>query len=163
MARKDVRESIQDAMDWLAFTSEVYKRQRSREDEDLQFQNAEGAWPKEVLEQRGPVAAQGKLPALPGRPNLSVASIDEPVALVAAEERKSDLGVKISALSEDADDDTSQVLQGIYRTIERESRAQTVRSWAYNRALWAGWGVYRVTKKYDPYGGHPFDQRILLE
>ena len=163
MARKDVRESIQDAIDWLAFTDEVYKQQRKREDEDLAFQLAEGAWPQEVINQRGAVAAAGKMPALPGRPNLSVASIDEPIALVSAEERKANLAVKIDALSEDASDETSQILQGIYRTIERESRAQNVRSWAYQRALWAGWGVYRVSKKFDPNGGHPFDQRLVLE
>jgi|SRR5262245_29255775 len=163
MARKDVRESIADAIEWLAFTQEVWQKQRDREDEDLAFQSAEGAWPDDVIKQRGPVAAVGKLPALPGRPMLSVATLDEPVALVAAEERKAHLGVQIAALDTDADDDTSDILQGIYRTIERDSRAPNVRSWAYQRALWAGWGVYRVSKKYDPYGGHPFDQKLVLE
>jgi hypothetical protein len=161
--RADVKDSIADAIEWLKFTKEVFAAQRKRENEDLEFQTAAGAWPEDIRSQRGPQPAVGKLPSLPARPMLSVASMDEPVALVAAEERKAHLGVNISALSEDADDDTAEVLKGLYRSIETDSHAGNVRSWAYQRALWAGWGVYRVSKQFDPYGGHPFDQKIVLE
>lgn len=161
--RTDIRESIADAIDWLKFTKSVYDTQRKRENEDLDFQTAAGAWPDDVSKQRAAQPASGKLPALPARPCLSVASIDEPVALVAAEERKAHLAVNIHPLSEEATDDTARVLQGLYRSIETDSHAANVRSWGYQRALWAGWGVYRVSKQFDPYGGHPFDQKIVLE
>jgi hypothetical protein len=159
----EIRSSIEDAIEWLKFTQEVFGPQRKRENEDLEFQTAQGAWPADVRAQRGPQPAVGKLPALPARPMLSVATMDEPIALVSAEERKAHLGVSIHPLSEDAEDDTAEVLQGLYRSIETDSGATNVRSWAYSRALWAGWGVYRVSKQFDPYGGHPFDQKIVLE
>src|SRR5580765_5671719 len=161
--RHDVTESIRDAIDWLKFTKSVYEPQRKRENEDLEFQTAAGAWPEDVRTQRAAQDAKGKLPALPARPMLSVASVDERIALVAAEERKAHLGVTIHPLSEEAEEDTAHVLQGLYREIETDSHAQNVRSWAYQRALWAGWGVYRVSKQFDPFGGHPFDQKIVLE
>jgi len=161
----DLRDSIADAFEWLKFAKSVYDAQRKRENEDLDFQTAEGAWPEDVASQRAaqPAKAGSKLPALPARPTLSVASIDEPIALVAAEERKAHLGVTIHPLSEESDDETAQVLQGLYRSIETDSHANNVRSWSYQRALWAGWGVYRISKQFDPYGGHPFDQKIVIE
>jgi hypothetical protein len=162
-SRTDITDSIADAIDWLKFTKSVFDAQRKRENEDLEFQTAEGAWPDDVSRQRAAQPPSGKLPALPARPMLSVASIDEPIALVAAEERKAHLGVTIHPLSEEATDDTAQVLQGLYRSIETDSHASNVRSWSYQRSLWAGWGVYRVSKQFDPYGGHPFDQKIVLE
>lgn len=159
----DVRDSITESIEWLKFALRVYEKQIKRESEDLEFQVAEGAWPDDVKAMRGAQPAIGTLPALPSRPMISVATLDEPVALVSAEERKAHLGVTIHPLNEDATDETAQVLQGLYRAIETDSRAGNVRSWSFNRALWCGRGVYRVSKRFDPEGGHPFDQKIVLE
>jgi hypothetical protein len=158
-----VAESIADAIAWLKFVSEVEKTQRTREDEDLAFQSADGAWPSEIKAARGPQPARDGLPASPAQPMISVASLDEPIALTAAQERKAHLGITIHALSEDATDDTAEVLTGLYRSIETDSRAQNVRSWSYQRSLWAGRGAYRVDKVYDPQGGHKFDQKLVLK
>src|SRR5262249_19084595 len=89
----DVRDSITEAIEWLKFALRVYEKQIKRESEDLEFQVAEGAWPDDVKAMRGAQPAIGTLPALPSRPMISVATLDEPVALVSAEERKAHLGV----------------------------------------------------------------------
>ena len=61
--RTDIRESIADAIDWLKFTKSVYEAQRKRENEDLDFQTAAGAWPDDVSKQR----AAGRRPATHSR------------------------------------------------------------------------------------------------
>jgi hypothetical protein len=55
------------------------------------------------------------------------------------------------------------VIQGLYRRIEVESRANLARSWAFERAVKAGRGYYRVITERDPDGGDPFDQRIVIK
>lgn len=162
---QEIRDAIRDDIAWLKFVSDVEHDQRSREDEDLGFQNADGAWPKDIkgLRQAMPENQALGLPATPGQPTLSVASLDEPIALVSSQERKAHLGVTIHPLNEDASDDTAKVIMGLYRNIETDSHAQNTRSWGYQRSLWAGRGVYRVNKVYDPEGGHPFDQKIVIK
>ncbi len=86
----------------------------------------------------------------PGRPTISIAFMDEPIALVTAQERSANLGINIHALSADANDETAQIYQGIYRCIERDSKAYHARSWAFSGSLWAGRSAYRVDKILDP-------------
>jgi hypothetical protein len=133
--------------------------QRKREQEDLSFQTPEGAWDASVRQQRG-AATIGDVP-IPARPMLSVAPVDEPIQLVSNQERSAHLAASFHPESEDADDDTAQVLQGLYDQGTNHSNAGTARSWAYERVLWCGVGWYRLDKVYDPEGGHPFDQKIV--
>jgi hypothetical protein len=80
------------------------------------------------------------------------------------QERSAQLGVNIHPLSADAEADTAEVVQGIYKQISRDSRAHIARSWAYNRAVKSGRGVYRIGTRYaEDVGGHPFDQVITIE
>ena len=94
---------------------------------------------------------------------LSVAPVDEPIQLVSNQERAAHLSVTFHPLSEDADDDTALVLQGLYDQGAAESNAGTARSWSYERTLWCGTGWYRLDKVYDPEGGHPSDQKIIWD
>jgi hypothetical protein len=101
---------------------------------------------------------------LPARPMLSFPTLDQPVQLVLNQERAAKLGIRVHPLSEDADDDTAEALQGLYRRIEVDSRANVARSWAFDRAVKAGRGVYRILTEYaDEEGGHPSDQRIVIK
>src|SRR5262245_17019079 len=99
---KAIQQSITDAIAWLKFVSEVEKTQRTREDEDLGFQMAEGAWTAEAASWRAPQQFKTRNGVLevPARPMISVASLDEPIALTDAQERKAHLGVTIHPLSE---------------------------------------------------------------
>jgi hypothetical protein len=152
--------SIQDTIDWVKWALNIEDDQRKSEQEALAFQDAEGAWPADVKAFRGATTVAG-IP-LPPRPMISVASLDEPLGLQESFERTASIGVRIHALTEEASDDTAEVLQGIYRSIERDSHAKLARRWGYDRGLKCGRGAYRVDKVYDADGGHPLDQKIVL-
>jgi hypothetical protein len=140
---------------------EALKDQVKRELEDLRCQVPELIWPDDVKTQRAGQVVAGV--ALPARPMISIPSMDQPVQLVLNNERAAHLGVQIHALSEDADDDTAEVLQGLYRRIEVDSRASLARGWAYDRAVKAGRGAYRILTEYDEGGGHWTDQKIVIK
>lgn len=147
--------------------SDYWEKQRIREKDDLRFQVPEYQWSDEARRQR-----QGGLEGtmvIPPRPMLSVSKIAQPLQLVKNQERQAKLGIEIHPLSPDADDEVAEIQQGIYRQIERDSNARTVRSWAFGRAVDAGLGYYRVKTDWDP-SVNPrldeaarFDQVIMLE
>lgn len=162
-----VDQSIQDAIEWNHFVTDTEHDQDRQEQEALRFQHADGAWPDDVLGQFNAIPANStanptKVP-IPARPMLSVASADEPILLQVAQFRGAHLGVRIHPISDGANDETATILQGLYRTIERDSRADIARGWAYERALWSGRGAYRINKVFDPYGGHDLDQKLVIE
>ncbi|HYX83233.1 MAG TPA: portal protein, partial [Gemmatimonadales bacterium] len=153
---------VQQALDRFKLAIEAEKAQRTRELDDLKFQVPELQWPDEVKTQRAPQMVNGV--AIPGRPMLAIPKLDQPVQLVLNQEKAAHLGVQVHALTEDADDDTAEILQGLYRRIETDSRASLARSWAFERAVKAGRGAYRVLTEYDPAalkGTH--DQRIVIK
>jgi hypothetical protein len=136
---------------------DVWSNQRDREKEDLKFQDPDLQWDEKSRRQRmGDDVA-------PARPTLSISKIDQPVRLVQNQMKAAKLGVDISPLSEDADPETAEIIQGLYRHIERTSRAHLARNWAFGRAVTAGFGVYRVLTEYDDEGGHPLDQKIVIK
>ena len=170
MARKRKKipqdESVAAAVNWWKWVGDVESQQRIEEQECLGFQIADGAWAPDVKSARealGPGMPGYTGVPIPARPMISIPLLDEPFALAAAQVRAAHLAPTIRALSEDATDETAKVLQDLYRSIERDSRASNVRNWSYDRAWWAGRGAYRIDKEYDPYGGHPFDQKIVIK
>lgn len=135
--------------------------QRKREIACLEFQVPEKQWPEEVRQNRGASSVGGiKIPA---RPMLSVSTIDEPIQLVRNQEKAAHLSVNIHPLDENATDETAEVLKGLYRSIETDSRAHLARSWAFGRTVYAGRGVYRIVKEYDYSTGTPGDQKIVIK
>ncbi|HIN11293.1 MAG TPA: hypothetical protein EYM63_06705, partial [Acidobacteria bacterium] len=78
-------------------------------------------------------------------------------------EKSAHLGVAIHPLSDDAEEETAEVLQGLYRRIEVQSRAGLARSWAFERAVKAGRGYYRVITEPDPDSDDPYDQKITIK
>lgn len=159
---RETDDRVTDALEWFKLVAtEVEVGQRTREKEDLQFQVPELQWTEEVKTQRGAHLISGM--AIPARPMLSIPKLDQPIQLVLNQERAAHLGVQVHPLNEEANDDTAEVIQGLYRQIEVDSRANLARSWAFERAVKCGRGCYRVLKEYDPNGGHPSDQRIVIK
>lgn len=134
-------------------------RQRLQEREDLRFQVPEEQWDEVSRRQRmGDLAA-----GTPPRPMLSITQLDAPIRLTRNQARAAKLGVNIHPISEDANEETAEVIQGLYRRIERDSNANAARLWALDRALKAGRGFYRVITDYDEDAGDTFDQEIRIE
>ena len=128
-------------------------KQVKREIEDLRFQVPEYQWDEEAKEARK------------GRPMLSISKQDAPVQLVQNQARQAQLGVSVHPVSEEADDDTAEVFEGIYRSIERDPvfPANQARMWAFDRGTKCGRGVYRVNTVWDEDTADPWDQKIVIE
>jgi hypothetical protein len=139
---------------------EAEETQRKREIDDLRFQMPEYQWDDAARRQRLGTGTDG-VPQ-PARPVLSISKIDQPIQLITNQQVSAHLGVQIHPLSPEADEDVAELLQGIYRRIERDSQAQLARSWAFDRAVKCGRGAYRINTEYDDEGGHAFDQRIAI-
>lgn len=136
--------------------------QRRREREDLMFQVPELQWDPDAKNARlGNLGGIGT--PIPPRPCLSIPQLLQPVSLVLNQERNAHLGVNVHPISEDSDDETAEVIQGLYRDIERRSRAYIARTWAFERAVEAGRGFYRVNTRWDDEGGTAFDQMVTIE
>ena len=145
----------------LKASVDYFGKQRLREKEDLGFQVPENQWEPGAAASRDAAIVDGV--AIPARPMISIPKLDQPIQLILNQERSAHLGVNIHPVSEDADDDTAEVLQGLYRAIERDSRAGLARSWAFDRAVKAGMGAYRVNTVWDEDSDNPFDQKIVIQ
>lgn len=152
---------VQVARDRFRLGEQARTGQRDREKRALAFQVPEKQWPDEWRDQRKGQTIGNIVVA--ARPMLSIPSLDQPVQLILNQEKAAHLGVQIHPLSEDADDDTAEVLQGLYRRIEVDSRANLARSFAFERAVKCGVGEYEVCTEYDPESGDPSDQRIVIK
>ena len=153
--------NIEQALHRFRVGTDADDAQRRREVSALRFQVPALAWPDDVKEQRKPQIVGGV--ALPQRPMLSIPSLDQPIQLTLNAERAAKLGIHIHPISEEADDETADVIQGLYRRIEVDSRASLARTWAYERAVKCGRGYYRVLTEPDPDAGSPFDQKISIK
>lgn len=140
---------------------QVWKPQRDRETKALAFMVPENQWTQEAKNSRNGSSIGGQ--EVPARPCLSISKIDQPIQLVQNQFQNAHLGVNIHPLSEKANKETAEILQGLYRKIERDSNAVLPRSWAFDRATEAGTGVYRVVTEYDDTTDDPWDQKILIK
>lgn len=140
--------------------TEAWADQREREDDALRFQVPEMQWDDAVRNER--LGLSNAVPT-PGRPVLSIPKLDQPISIVLTQQRSAHLGVEIHPVTEDATDDTAEMIQDKYREIERDSNAHIARSWAFERAVKAGMGFYYIGTKTDPYGGHKSDKKITIE
>lgn len=155
------RSEFDEALKRFKFSKDAFDPQRKREAADLLFQTGEGQWDDASRRLRDAAVVDGVM--VPARPVLSISKLDQPIQLVLNQQKAAHLGVDIHPVSEDADPDTAKALQGLYRAIERDSRAQMARGWAFDRAVKAGMGFYRVNTVYDEQAENKFDQKIVIE
>lgn len=160
----DVKARVRRAVEQFKLSAETYKNQRDREKEYLKFQVPEQQWPQEIRDYRESQFGNQGVPTPPD-PTLSISMIDEPIQLVLNQQRGANLEPKIHPLSEDAERATALVLEELNRHIDADpdARATNARTWAYDRAVKAGLGWYFIDKVFDPDGGHPFDQKLLVK
>jgi hypothetical protein len=154
--KPDHENLLEEAQERFKLASEADDRQREQELEDLRFQVPELQWSEDAKATRRGDALS------PARPMLSITQIDAPVRLVRNQARSAKLGVNIHPISEDADEETAEIKQGLYRRIERDSNAMMARMWAFDRALKCGRGYYRVLTRYDEDSPDTFDQEIAI-
>lgn len=146
---------------------DAFQSQRDREESDLKFQVPELQWSEDAKKARMGGMLDGV--ATTARPILSISKLDQPIQLVQNQARMAKLGVNIHPVSEKASKETAEVLQGIYRRIERDSNADQARLWGFDRASKAGMGAYVVRTKWDEDSisdldsPNSFDQEIVID
>lgn len=152
---------VEAAMAFQKLSAEAFGAQRQRENADLEFQVPEKQWPEEVRIQRQGSTVNGV--PIPARPMLSIPKLDQPIQLTYNQWQRAHYGVGIHPVSPEADDETAEVIQGLYRSIEVDSRAYIGRGWGLDRAIKAGFGAYRVNTVPDESTDDPFDQKIVIQ
>ena len=133
--------------------------QRNAELEDLKFiDDPDGMWPSDIRLNRQ-ASTVGNV-AVPARPTLTIDKITPAVDQVLNQASNARLSVKVKPKGGRASQKTADVLQGLYRNIEVESKAHRARMWALDRAAKVGRGYYRILTKYANDGD--FDLDIVI-
>jgi hypothetical protein len=130
-----------------AESAEAAIREEARQ--DLQFLTGD-QWPPEILQAR--IAAN--------RPALVMNRLPVFVSQTVNSMRENRPGIKIAAV-EQADEGTSDVLQGLIRHIEYDSDAQVAYQTGFQYAVSGSFGAYRIATRYVSESS--FDQELRIE
>jgi hypothetical protein len=95
-----------------------------------------------------------------GRSAFTIDLINPSVELVVNQTRINKRSAQFIPVGDGSDKATAEVRQGLYRNIERESRAAVARETAYDYAVRVGRGYYRVLIEDEP--GLNFDKRVMI-
>lgn len=95
------------------------------------------------------------------RPCLTINRIPQYVRQITNDQRQNRPSVKVSPVDDKADIETAKILQGIIRHIENASDADTAYDTAFDSAVRAGFGYFRIVTDYcDPMS---FEQEIRIQ
>ena len=127
--------------------------------DDLRFYDGD-QWPEDIKKQRD----------ADGRPCLTFPVIQQFVRQISNEIRKNKPSPVVTPVGHE-DTDTADVIMGLERKIERQSKADVARSYAALYAIITGRGWYRLTTRYESDGALDeqeltediFDQEIYVE
>lgn len=83
-----------------------------------------------------------------GRPHMTVDRLSQPIYSLANQARESGAHLRIEPVDEGADVETAEVVQGLTRNIENQSRANLAYVWAREAAIRMGRGFVRIVAEY---------------
>jgi hypothetical protein len=150
---------VAQALERFKLASEADSKQRARELEDLKFvDDPDGQWPEEIRKQRqGGTIGDFVTPA---RPCLTFDGVTPAIDQVTNQARNAHLAVQLKPKGSKANQETADMLKGLYRSIEVDSKAHVARMWALERAAKCGRGYYRILKSYANDGDFDLDLTI---
>jgi hypothetical protein len=128
---------------------EAEKNIRDLAREDLKFSKGD-QWPEEVKKSR----IEDK------RPIITVNRMPQFIHQITNDQRQNRPAIKVSPVDSKADVETAKVLQGMVRHIEYASNADTAYDTAFDSAVRASFGFFRVLTEYE--SPMSFDQRIRI-
>jgi hypothetical protein len=150
-ARKRYEEEfLAKARDRFKEVSEAEAEMRREWLDSIQFYDGQ-QWPDHIAKAR----------EAENRPCLTINRIPGLVHAVSNEIRQNKPAPKVSPVDDQGDTETAEVLQGIYRYIERLSNAAAVRSYASFIAIITGLSYYRIVTDYSHDPGS-WDQDIYI-
>jgi Phage P22-like portal protein len=130
----------------------AFEENRRMHSEDLNFvYNSEsmGQWDPVVLEARR------------GKPNYTFNRVIGPVNIVVADMRQTRPAGKVRPTNGAANEATAEVLAGLMRSIEDESRAEPIYKNQYKFAVAGGFGAWRLMPEYE--SEDSFDQVLRIK
>lgn len=155
MAEQPKREGDADiltrARERFAYGMEVDADNRRRQSEATRFVYTPGAqWSDEVRKKR-----QGW-----DDPCMEFPQLKQFVNQVVNDQRQNRPGVKVSPAGGESSVEVAEIIQGIIRGVEVDSRAESIYDNAYQHSVVGGRGYWRIYAEYD--GADSFDQRLRM-
>lgn len=139
---------IEKARKNFTIASEAWDKQYKLSQKDMIFCSSEHQWPAEVRQARI------------GRPTYSSDRINAQIKSLVNAQRENRPAVRIHVCNDGADEDTAEVLQGMFRHIENSSDADLAYDQAFEDTVRCGLGFWRLLTKYVE---DSFDQDISVE
>ena len=140
MAKKDRTSDtiIKDAIEEFEDSEQASSFNRANYQKDTSFARGSKQWPEAVEKQRiqeaRPVLTINKLPAL--------------IRSVVNESKQNKPAIEVAPVDNGADVNTAQIINGIIRSIERNSNAQVAYGTAVDQAVTGGFGFFRIDIDY---------------
>ncbi len=118
--------------------------------DDLEFLKG-NQWPEKQRRQR----------ESEGRPCLTINKLPTFLQQVTNDQRQNKASIKVSPVTEDADPDLAELIQGMIRHIEYDSAAEVAYDTAVNSAAAIGFGYFRIATEYE--SEESFDQILKFK
>lgn len=143
---------LQRCRDRRAYADEKDKDNRDNQAKDTRFVYVPGAqWDADIVAKRTGW----------GDPCLEFPQLKQFINQVVNDARQNRPGIRVHAASGDASKEVADIIQGMIRVIEYDSRAEAIYDCAYQGAVVGGRGYLRVVAEYaDP---KSFDQSLRLK
>lgn len=149
-ASKEDEKLLEEARARFKLAEEAEAEIRREALDDLEFA-AGKQWPEDVLSDR----------QRDGRPALVVNRIPQFIQQVTNDQRQNRPSIKVHAVDDVADPETAKIYQGLIRHIEYNSSADTAYDTAFDSAVRARFGFFRILTQYvSPLS---FEQEIIIK
>ena len=141
---KQCRDEFDAACEW---------EEENREDavEDLEFSRASRQWPYDIERQR----------LKENRPCLTINKMPSFIRQVVNDARQNKPAIKVHPIDSSADKETAEVIEGLVRNIEMQSKADVAYDTAVEQSVSGGFGYFRVNVDYAYEDS--FDQDIKID
>lgn len=117
--------------------------------EDIDFSSTDDQWPEDIKDLRGT-----------GRPRLTINRLNGTVKQIEGDYRQNKLSIHVLPASGDASDETADILAGLIRNIEQQSKADQVYLHGLRYASRGGFSWFRVMAEYA--SDDTFDQDLFI-
>lgn len=147
---KDENKFISTALKNWKLASDAEAENRESALDDLRFLNGE-QWPDAVIKARREE----------GRPCLTINRLPGFIDQVVGDQRQNRPRIKVRPVDSQSDVQMAEIIEGLIRNIEYQSRAETVYDIAFEQAVSGGFGFFRILKKYND--DDVFEQDIYIK
>lgn len=129
---------LKEAMDRFQESEDGDSFNREAALDDIRFARLAEQWPEQIKKQR----------QQEGRPCLTINRLPAFVRQVVNDARQNKPSIKAHPVDNGADEDTAQVIDGLFRSIERGSNAEVAYDTAIEHAVTGGFGYFRIGLDY---------------